>query len=118
MQESMQGKVNSDIFNNNSYQCKVLTNNKSSIMSASFSKGHFKVSHLGDKKIVEVIWYGEYKFLKVGQVIFRTKEFRMTDQYGVKKKHDGDILFNVKGNASQFELKSPKFKYSCKRIRF
>ena len=85
MQESMQGKVNSDIFNNNSYQCKVQTNNKISIMNLSFTKGDFKVSHLGDKKIVEIIWYGEYKLPKVGQVLFRTKEFRMTDQYALKK---------------------------------
>lgn len=118
MQEAMQGKVNSDIFNNNSYQCKVVTNTQSSMMNLAFKRGHFRLSHLSKKKKIVTLWFGEYKLLKVGQVLFKTKEFTMKDSYGVIRKKDGEVLFNVSGNASLFKLKSDDVKYICTRNRF
>ncbi len=117
MQESMQGRVNKDIFNNNSYHCKVQTSKRTSKMTLSFQRGNFKFSHLGKDKKVETFWYGSYKLVKAGVVLFRTKEFRMTDDYGDQIKKDGELVFKVKGNASLFHLSHEDVKYSCARSR-
>lgn len=115
MQEAMQGKVNSDIFKNNSYGCKVVVGKKSSQMTASFKRGEFQVKYLGKKDKLSVLWTGKYQLKQVGHVSFITDEFRVVDPYGHRFKEQSEIVFKVKGNSALFEMKSGSMSYACKR---
>ncbi|MFT6069239.1 MAG: hypothetical protein ACJAT2_000284 [Bacteriovoracaceae bacterium] len=118
MQEAMQGKVHKDIFKNNSYLCNVKTNKKSSKMSLAFKGANFKFSHLEKEKKIQSLWYGSYQLLKTGDVLFKTKEFRMKGPFKEQVKREGEVLFEVEGNASLFKLRNKEVIYSCARARY
>lgn len=117
MQEAMQGIVNSNIFSNNIYNCKVVTPSKTSMMKLSFTKKSFVVSFIGKKENFDIVWTGNYQLEQKGLVRFITEKFKLRDKYGVRSKDDKDVLFNVKGNSSLFNLTAQNINYSCKRIR-